>query len=195
MRTRSGGNVALRDLLDEAELRAAAVIAERNPQLSMSDRAETARIIGLGAVKYAELSQHRLTDYVFAWDRMLAFQVNTAPYVQKAYVRIRSIFRRAEAELAPPEQIVLAEPAEVALAKKLVQFGEAVPGVIEDFRPNLLAHYLYELAIVFHGFYEACPVLKSEGNTRSSRPPLSELTARVLRTGLYLPAISVPDRT
>ncbi len=194
MRTRSGENVALRDLLDEAETRAAAIITERSPDLPEGDRAETARIIGLGAVKYAELSQHRLTDYVFAWDRMLSFQGNTAPYLQNAYVRIRSIFRRSGAEFRAPERVVLQEPAELALAKKLAQFAESVPAVIDDFRPNLLAHYLYELSDVFHGFYEACPVLKSEGATRDTRLALCELTARVLRTGLDLLGIAVPER-
>ena len=194
MRTRSGDNVALSNLLDEAEARAALILTERSPELPAEDRAETARIIGLGAVKYAELSQHRLTDYVFAWDRMLSFQGNTAPYLQNAYVRIRSIFRRSEAAFTAPAHVVLAEPAELELAKKLVQFAEAVPAVIEDFRPNQLAHYLYELANVFHGFYEACPVLKSEGETRASRLAICELTARVLRTGLNLLGIDVPER-
>jgi arginyl-tRNA synthetase len=194
MRTRSGENVALGDLLDEAETRAGAVIAERNPELPEADRASAARIIGLGAVKYAELSQHRLSDYVFAWDRMLSFQGNTAPYLQNAYVRIRSIFRRSEAAFAMPERIVLTEPAEHELAKKLAQFTEAVPAVLEDFRPNQLAHYLYELANVFHGFYEACPVLKAEGDVRATRLALCELTARVLRTGLDLLGVAVPER-
>ncbi len=194
MRTRSGDNVPLRELLDEAESHAAAIIAERSPNLPATDRAETARIIGLGAVKYAELSQHRLTDYVFAWDRMLSFQGNTAPYLQNAYVRIRSIFRRAEVAFTVPERVVLTEAAENELAKKLAQFAEAVPAVLEDFRPNLLAHYLYELANVFHGFYESCPVLKSEGDTRATRLALCELTARVLRTGLDLLGIAVPER-
>lgn len=194
MRTRSGENVPLRDLLDEAEARAAAVIAERSPDLPEADRAETARIIGLGAVKYAELSQHRLTDYVFAWDRMLSFQGSTAPYLQNAYVRIRSIFRRAEAAFVMPERVVMTESAENELARKLAQFAEAVPAVLEDFRPNQLAHYLYELANVFHGFYEACPVLKSEGDVRATRLALCELTARVLRTGLDMLGIAVPER-
>ena len=194
MRTRSGENVALRDLLDEAEARAAAIIAARSPDLPEGDRAETARIIGLGAVKYAELSQHRLTDYVFAWDRMLSFQGNTAPYLQNAYVRIRSIFRKSETAFSAPERIVLAGPAELELAKKLAQFAETVPAVLEDFRPNLLANYLSELANVFHGFYEACPVLKSEGETRATRFALCELAARVLRTGLDLLGIAVPER-
>lgn len=155
MRTRSGENVSLRDLLDEAEERATAAIAERNAELPAAERAEIARLIGLGAVKYAELSQHRLTDYIFSWDRMLSFQGNTAPYLQNAYVRIRSIFRKLDAAWAPPVELTLTEPAERLLAKKLAQFAEAVPAVLDDYRPNLLANYLYELADAFHGFYEA----------------------------------------
>ncbi len=194
MRTRSGENVSLRDLLDEAEERAAAVIAERNAELPAEERAEIARIIGLGAVKYAELSQHRLTDYIFSWDRMLSFQGNTAPYLQNAYVRIRSIFRKLDAPWSAPATLALAELAERDLARRLAQFGEAVPAVLDDYRPNLLANYLYELADAFHGFYEACPVLKAEGATRNSRLALCEITARVLRTGLDLMGIAVPER-
>ncbi|MBS0657365.1 MAG: arginine--tRNA ligase [Verrucomicrobia bacterium] len=194
MRTRSGDNVSLRELLDEAEERAAAPIAERNPELPLAERAEIARVIGLGAVKYAELSQHRLTDYIFDWDRMLAFQGNTAPYLQNAYVRIRSIFRKLDGAWSAPAALGLTEPAEKNLAKKLAQFAEAVPSVLDDFRPNLLANYLYELADAFHGFYESCPVLKAEGAARETRLALCEATARVLRGGLGLMGIGVPER-
>jgi arginyl-tRNA synthetase len=158
------------------------------------EKAEIARIIGIGAVKYAELSQFRMSDYVFSWDKMLSFQGNTAPYLQNAYVRIRSIFRKLDGDFAVPTTLALADPAEFTLAKKLLQFGETVPQTLEDFRPNLLANYLYELANTFHGFYEACPVLKSEGETRASRLALCELTARVLRDGLGLLGIRVPER-
>ena len=203
MRTRSGENVALRDLLDEAVERARAVVDEKNaerPQDGMTEdeKAEIARIIGLGAVKYAELSQHRLTDYIFSWSKMLSFQGNTAPYLQNAYVRIRSIFRRGGLDpeaagrgVAP----VLTEPAELDLAKRLAQFAETVPAVLDDFRPNLLANYLYELAGAFHTFFEACPVLKAEeGTPRETRLALCRVTARTLRTGLGLLGIEVPER-
>ncbi len=195
MRTREGESVALRDLLDEAEERAAAVIAERSPDLPPDERASVARIIGLGAVKYADLSQHRLTDYKFLWEKMLSFQGNTAPYLQNAYVRIRSIFRRSgeEAPAAPPA-LTLSAPEEIALARRLAQFAEAVPAVLDDFRPNLLANYLFELANAFHAFYEACPVLKAEGTARASRLLLCETTARVLKTGLGLLGIEAPER-
>lgn len=195
MKTRSGENVQLGDLLREAEQRARALIEEKNPELPAAEKDTIARDIGIGAVKYAELSQHRMTDYVFSWERMLSFQGNTAPYLQNACVRIRSIFRKAgvEAETADGE-IAPASPEERALALKICQFGEIVPVVLDDFRPNLLANYLYELAIAFHGFYEACPVLKSEGPERASRMALCALTLRVLEQGLSLLGIRCPQR-
>ena len=198
MRTRSGENVALRDLLDEAVERARAVVEEKNAALPEEEKAEIARTVGLGAVKYAELSQHRLTDYIFSWGKMLSFQGNTAPYLQNAYVRIRSIFRRGELD---PETgavagatLVLTEAAERDLARKLAQFAETVPTVLEDFRPNLLASYLYELAGTFHAFFEACPVLKAEGTARATRLALCRVTMRTLRVGLGLLGIEVPER-
>ena len=199
MKTRSGENVELGGLLHEAIERALAVVAEKNPDLPKADRQEIARIIGLGAVKYADLMQHRLTDYVFSWEKMLSFQGNTAPYLQNAYVRIRSIFRKAHetlrerisTEAAP---IVIADPAERALALQILHFGEVLHTVLEDQRPNLLCLYLYELADRFHRFYEACPILKSEGETRSSRLSLSEVASEVLKTGLSLLGIGVPER-
>ena len=194
MKTRSGENVGLRDVLEEAQERSLRIVQEKNPEMPGEEKAEIARIIGIGAVKYAELSQFRMSDYVFSWDKMLSFQGNTAPYLQNAYVRIRSIFRKLEGSFTPPVALTLTDPAELALSKKLLQFGETVPQIIEDFRPNLLANYLYELANTFHGFYEACPVLKSEGATRESRLALCELTARVLREGLGLLGIRVPER-
>ncbi len=200
MRTRSGENVALRDLLDEAIERARAVVEEKNAALSADDKAGIARVIGLGAVKYAELSQHRLTDYIFSWDKMLSFQGNTAPYLQNAYVRIRSIFRRGELDPETPfgareQPLELTEPTERGLALKLAQFAEIVPAVLEDFRPNLLAGYLFELAGDFHGFFEACPVLKAEaGSQRETRLTLCQVTARVLRRGLGLLGIDAPER-
>jgi arginyl-tRNA synthetase len=194
MKTRSGENVALRDVLDEAVVRARKLVDEKNPELPESERDEVAKIIGIGAVKYADLSQYRMTDYIFSWDRMLSFQGNTAPYLQNAYVRIRSIFRKAGEEFLAPRTIALDVPEERSLALKLCQFAEAVPAVLNDFRPNLLANYLYELANAFHSFYEACPVLKSDEPARSSRLALCELTGRVLAKGLDLLGIKVPEK-
>jgi arginyl-tRNA synthetase len=193
MKTRSGENVPLRDLLEEGITRARAIIAQKNPELAESERNEIARIIGLGAIKYADLSQYRMTDYIFSWDKMLSLHGNTAPYLQNAYVRIRSIFRKAEgASLSPVP--VLGEPAELNLAKRLCQFAEIVPQVLNDFRPNILANYLFELANSFHTFYEACPVLKADEPVRSSRLALCDLTGRVLQRGLKLLGIDVPEK-
>jgi arginyl-tRNA synthetase len=194
MKTRSGDNVPLRDLIEEAVTRARTMIEEKNPELPAEEKDHIARIVGLGAVKYAELSQHRMTDYVFSWSKMLSLQGNTAPYLQNAYVRVRSIFRKLGAELGTAQEVVLTEPAELVLAKKLLQFGEIVPLVLHEFRPNLLANHLFETANTFHTFYEACPVLKSEGTTQHSRLVLCEATARVLKQGLDLLGIEVPER-
>ena len=196
MKTRSGENVELGGLLREAIERALTVVAEKNPDLSKSEQEEVARTIGLGAVKYADLMQHRLTDYVFSWEKMLSFQGNTAPYLQNAYVRIRSIFRKAEVEGIGIQSgpISISEPAERALALQILKFGETLHAVLEDQRPNLLCLYLYELADSFHHFYEACPILKSEGGIRSSRMELAGITSKVLKTGLGLLGIGVPER-
>ncbi len=209
-KTRSGETIKLAGLLDEAEERAFLIVTEKNPALPEAERREIARIIGLGAVKYADLLPNRQSDYVFSWDKMLALTGNTAPYLQYSYVRIRSIFRKAEsvgeaasfpaASSAPPAAgswqlpLQLAEPAELMLAKKLFQFGEVLPQVLEDFRPNLLCNYLCELASTFHSFFEACPVLKSDGATRTSRLTLCDATARTLQRGLGLLGIEVPER-
>jgi arginyl-tRNA synthetase len=206
MKTRSGENVPLRQLLEEACTRARKIIDEKNPDLADAEKIEIARIIGIGAVKYADLSQYRMTDYVFSWDKMLALQGNTAPYLQNAYVRIRSIFRKA-GEAVPLRDVgdetsqrlvattlVLKEPAEITLAKRLCQFAEIVPQVLNDFRPNILANYLFELANSFHSFYEACPILKSDEPLRSSRLALCDLTGRALQRGLDLLGIKVPDK-
>ncbi|HUF61902.1 MAG TPA: arginine--tRNA ligase [Verrucomicrobiales bacterium] len=195
MKTRSGDNVQLDDLLTEAVERARAVIEEKNPGLDAEEREETARIIGYGAIKYAELSQNRNTDYIFSWEKLLSFHGNTAPYLQNAYVRTRSIFRKlANPEKESLEPALLETPEERALALRLLQFNEAVPAILDDFRPNILASYLYELAQCFHTFYEACPVLTSAGSTRAARLALCELTSRVLRQGLDLLGIRVPER-
>ena len=210
MKTRSGENVPLRQLLEEACKRARKIVEEKNPDLSEDDKNGIAEKIGIGAVKYADLSQYRMTDYVFSWEKMLSLHGNTAPYLQNAYVRIRSIFRKAGA--AAPEvselsegkldglkpsslaSLALQEPEEINLAKRLCQFAEIVPQVLNDFRPNILANYLFELANSFHTFYEACPVLKSEEPARSSRLALCDLAGRVLERGLDLLGIKAPER-
>jgi arginyl-tRNA synthetase len=194
MKTRSGENVPLRDLLDEAVQRARKIIEKKNPDLSETEKIDIAQKIGIGAVKYYDLSQYRMTDYVFSWDRMLSLQGNTAPYLQNAYVRVRSIFRKAGAPAGKIDKLILREVAEINLAKRLCQFAEVVPQVLNDFRPNILANYLFELANSFHAFYEACPVLKSEEPVRASRLALSELTGRVMLRGLDLLGIKVPEK-
>lgn len=195
MKTRSGDNVGLIEVLEEAVERAAKAIAEKNPDLKGEEAAQIAEVVGIGAVKFAELSQNRLTDYVFSWDRMLALQGDTAPYLQYSHVRIRSIFRKLDGPFdATSVEIHLNEPAEIHLVRLLVRFGEVLPTILEDFRPNLLANYVLELARAFHSFFEACPVLKADEPTRSSRLALCELTSRTLKQGLYLLGIDVPER-
>jgi arginyl-tRNA synthetase len=209
MKTRSGENVPLRELLEEACRRARKIIDEKNPDLSEAEKIDVAQKIGIGAVKYADLSQYRMTDYVFLWEKMLSLQGNTAPYLQNAYVRIRSIFRRAgESAARTPLRdgkeetgrrseatgLALTNPAEINLAKRLCQFAEIIPQVLNDFRPNILANYLFEVANSFHTFYEACPVLKSEEPARSSRLALCDLTGQVLYRGLDLLGIKVPEK-
>jgi arginyl-tRNA synthetase len=198
MKTRSGENVPLRDLLDEAVQRARKIVEEKNPGLSDAEKIDIAQKVGIGAVNYADLSQYRMTDYIFSWDKMLALQGNTAPYLQNAYVRICSIFRKAgetgAKQFAPANSFHLAEPAEIGLAKRLCQFAEVLPQVLNDFRPNILANYLFELANSFHGFYEACPVLKAPEPTRSSRLALCHLTGRVFERGLDLLGIRAPEK-
>ena len=193
MKTRSGENVGLSEVLTEALSRAEVIIREKNPEMAEPERKAIARAVGIGAVKYAELSQHRMTDYVFSWDKMMAFHGNTAPYLQNAFVRVRAIFRKSGEEAVLAE-ILLNHPAERALGMKLARYPEILPILLEDFRPNLLANYLFELAESFHAFYEACPVLKSEGSERASRLSLCELTSRVLAHGLGLMGIDCPQR-
>jgi arginyl-tRNA synthetase len=186
-KTRSGETVKLADLLDEAEERAFKIVSEKSPELPETQRREIARVIGLGAVKYADLLPNRQSDYVFSWDKMLALQGNTAPYLQYAYARIRSIFRKSETSNIEhrTSNIELKESEEIALAKHLLDFGLSLEAVAEEYRPNFLCNYLYELAGKFTGFYENCPVLKAEdAATRNSRLALCDLTARVLKQGL-----------
>lgn len=198
-RTRAGGVVKLADLLDEAEERAFRLVSEKNPELSMSQRREIARVVGLGAVKYADLLPNRQSDYVFDWEKMLALNGNTAPYLQYAYTRIRSLFRKAEAEgqrvlaggTAAP--FVLSADTEVSLAKRLLNFGLVLEAVAEEYRPNYLCNYLYDLAGDFARFYETCPVLKAAPTERFSRLRLCDLTGQVLRQGLNVLGIETVE--
>ena len=186
-KTRSGDTVKLGDLLDEAEERALKIVSDKNPDLPDAQCKEIARVVGLGAVKYADLLPNRQSDYVFSWDKMLALQGNTAPYLQYAYARIRSIFRKAQDAGFKPEisEFKLAAPEEFALAKHLLNFGITLEAVAEELRPNYLCNYLFELAGKFTGFYENCPVLKAPDDaTRNSRLALCDLAARVLKLGL-----------
>ena len=194
MRTRTGESVPLKELLDEAVTRATALVVEKNPELSAEERSAIGEIVGLGAVKYAELSQHRLTDYVFSWNKLLSLHGNTAPYLQNAYVRSRAIFRKLNEPFVLPATIEVKVASEVAVAKKILQFGEVVPSILDGFKPNVLANYLYELAAQFHVFYESCPVLTAQGITRQSRLLLCDVFDRVLQKGLELLGIQVPDR-
>ncbi|MEZ5305402.1 MAG: arginine--tRNA ligase [Verrucomicrobiales bacterium] len=195
MRTRSGESVGLIEVLDEAVERARAQVEEKNPDLPEGEKQTVAEVVGIGAVKYAELSQFRMTDYVFAWDKMLALTGNTAPYLQYSYVRTRSIFRRLGDDApALSGEIELAAAEEIELAKKLAQFAEIVPDVLHDHRPNLLAAYLLEVAKAYHSFFEACPVLRAEGAQRNTRLILCEVASRVLRRGLDLMGIAVTER-
>ncbi len=197
LRTRGGDTVKLTDLLDEAVARADAAIIERAPALSEAERAPVARMVGIGAVKFADLSTDRVKDYVFDWDRMLAFEGATGPYLQYAHARIRSIFRRIEpgdADFALAE-VVMDEPAERALALALLGFADAVASTLEVWAPHRLCAYLYDLSSAFSTFYESCPVLKAPtDDLRRSRLRLAELTARVLARGLALLGIAAPDQ-
>jgi arginyl-tRNA synthetase len=191
-KTRSGETVKLSDLLDEAEERAFLAVSEKSPELPESQRRDIARIVGIGAVKYADLLPNRQSDYVFSWDKLLALNGNTAPYLQYAYARIRSIFRKGNVGQghAPvpvsqsPISMQLDAPEELALGRHLLNFGLVLDAVADDYRPNFLCNYLYDLAGRFTGFYENCPVLKSEAHQRASRLVLCDLTARVLKQGL-----------
>lgn len=193
-KTRSGETVGLLEVIDEAIERARTAADEKEQGLSDIEKDEIARIIGGGAVKYAELSQNRLTDYKFSWDKMLSLQGNTAPYLINAYVRTRSIFRKLDGAVTLTDDLAITEPAERALAMKLAQFAENAHDILDDHRPNLLANYLYELADTYHSFYEACHVLRSEGTARNTRLTLCEATSRVLKTGLGLLGIQTTER-
>jgi arginyl-tRNA synthetase len=208
-KTRSGETIKLSGLLDEAEERAFKVVSEKSPELPDAQRREVARIVGIGAVKYADLLPNRQSDYVFNWDKLLALNGNTAPYLQYAYARIRSIFRKGNIEqgVAPgsssesritrhasPSPLLLAAPEELALARHLLNFGLVLEAVADDYRPNFLCNYLYDLAGHFMRFFENCPVLKSEADQRASRLVLCDLTACVLRQGLAVLGIETLEQ-
>ncbi|MFA5192927.1 MAG: arginine--tRNA ligase [Verrucomicrobiia bacterium] len=199
IKTRSGEPIKLEGLLDEAERQAQAIVDANYADLPEATRREIARVVGIGAVKYADLSQNRVNDYVFSWAKMLAMQGNTAPYLQYAYVRIRSIFRKGAdtargTSSAECKNVALADPAELDLAKFILRFPEAIELATEDYRPNFICSYLYDLAGRFSVFYERCPVLKADEPARSSRLLLCQLTAEVLRKGLDLLGIQTIEQ-
>ena len=194
IKTRDGGDVKLKALLAEAEERAGKIIGEKRPELNEHERVALARVVGLGALKYADLAQNRNLDYVFSWEKLLAFDGNTAPYLQNAYVRIRAIFRKAGLGEAPHAKVHLAEPPELALARKLLDFSDAVQLAADECRPHYICLYLFELATLFHKFYELCPVLTSETGVRDSRLLLCDLTSRTLRQGLQLLGIDTVEQ-
>ncbi|MEG9531427.1 arginine--tRNA ligase [Mannheimia indoligenes] len=194
-KTRSGGTVKLKDLLDEAVERADKLISERSTDLTAEEKAAVVEAVAIGSVKYSDLSKNRTTDYVFDWDNMLTFEGNTAPYMQYAYTRIRSIFARAGINAdSLNAKIQLSEDKERALAVKLLQFEEALNGVAKDGMPHILCQYLYELAGTFSSFYEACPILNAEENVKNSRLALAALTAKTLKQGLDLLGIKTIEK-
>ena len=194
--SRTGGAVQLKDLLVEAVERADSLIAEKNPELPADERAEVAHMLGIGSVKYADLSTDRTNNYTFDWEKMLSFEGNTAPYLQYAHARICSIFSKAEIERDSIQNtsISLDDEREATLARAIIAFPQALDLACATHSPHKLATQLHATAQAFASFYESCPVLASEGATRESRLALCDLTARTLETGLSLLGISVPQR-
>lgn len=193
LKTRSGENVKLKDLLDEAVKKARAIVETKNPDLPEEKKAKIAEVVGISAIKYADLSQNRTSDYIFSFDKMLAMDGNTAPYLLYAYARIRSILRKAGKEADPDKlkssdtKIILKDPVEIELAKKLIQFQDLILDVADNLRLNLITNYLYELAQTFSIFYENCPVIKAEDTTiQKSRLALSMIVADTLKEGLEI---------
>lgn len=191
-KTRSGTTVKLVDLLEEAEERAFALVSEKNADMPEGERRTISHAVGIGAVKYADLSKNRNSDYMFSWNSMLSFEGNTAPYLQYAYTRIQSVFRKVDVSDLQAK-IVLHESAERLLALELARFADAINAVSREAAPHFLCGYLYDLATHFMRFYEACPVLKSDGEIRDSRLRLCQLTANTLKTGLALLGIETLD--
>ena len=192
--TRDGNVIGLESLLDEAERRALDVARQCSPDMPDDEAREVARKVGIGAVKYNDLSRDRTTLVTFTWDKALALTGNTAPYLQYAHARICSMLRKAAEQGFEAGDIAALEPAERALAMRLLGYDEAVDEVSRTSRPHLLCDYLYELATAYSTFYNECPVLKSEGAVRASRLRLCELTVAVLREGLMLLGIEAPER-
>lgn len=196
-KTRAGGTVKLADLLDEALERARRLVAEKNPDMPADELEKLANAVGIGAVKYADLSKNRTTDYIFDWDNMLAFEGNTAPYMQYAYTRVLSVFRKADIDesVLPNANVVIAEDREAQLAARLLQFEETLNVVAREGTPHVMCSYLYDLAGLFSGFYEHCPILTAESDeTRLSRLKLAQLTAKTLKTGLDTLGIETVER-
>jgi arginyl-tRNA synthetase len=194
-KSREGGIVKLKDLLAEAQERAFSLVSEKNSDIPEAQRRDIARAVGIGAVKYADLSKDRVSDYVFAWDKMLSMDGNTGPYLQYAYARIQSIFRKSGAAApASISALSLESPFELALAKHILRLGEILELVARELKPHHLTTYLYELATRFSSFYENCPVLQSEEPTRSGRLVLCSATARTMGLGLDLLGIEHPNQ-
>lgn len=195
-KTRAGGTVRLADLLDEAQERAAKLIESKNPDLDAAEKASIANTVAMAAVKYADLSKHRTTDYVFDWDNMLAFEGNTAPYMQYAYTRVASIFAKAGVSMDNlTGEIKVTQEKEKALIAKLLQFEEAVQAVAREGQPHIMCSYLFELAGQFSSFYEACPILVAEDESvKQSRLKLAALTAKTIKQGLSLLGINTLER-
>ena len=196
-KTRAGGTVKLADLLDEALERARRLVAEKNPDMPADELEKLANAVGIGAVKYADLSKNRTTDYIFDWGNMLAFEGNTAPYMQYAYTRVLSVFRKAdidESALANA-QVVISEDREAQLAARLLQFEETLTVVAREGTPHVMCAYLYDVAGLFSGFYEHCPILSAENEEiRNSRLKLAQLTAKTLKLGLDTLGIETVER-
>lgn len=184
-KTRSGDTVKLMDLLNEAVTRASALVASKNPELSTDEIAHIGEVVGIGAVKYADLSKNRTSDYIFDWDSMLSFEGNTAPYLQYAYTRVQSVFRKA-GTWDNNAAITLNEAMEQQLAVELLKFEDVLDSVANTSYPHYLAAYLYQIATLFSRFYEACPILKADEATRNSRLQLTSLTGKTLQQGLAL---------
>jgi len=194
-KTRSGEIIRLNYLLNEAEQRAFDVVTEKSPDIGENERREIARVVGIGALKYADLSGNRQSDYVFSWNNMLSLVGNTAPYLLYAYTRICSIFRKLDGEtILKPEFFELTQAEELNLAKHLLRFGLVLEQVVEECRPNFLCNYLYELAGYYASFYENCPVLQTEGEIRTQRLALCDLTGKVLKTGLETLGLETTER-
>lgn len=185
-KTRSGDTVKLVELLDEAVERATALVKSKNTDLDLGEAEKIGRAVGIGAVKYADLSKNRTSDYVFDWDNMLSFEGNTAPYLQYAYTRVQSVFRKVGHVLDSSVEPVLQEPLEKQLAVELLKFGDVVESVGQTAYPHYLAAYLYQVATLFSRFYEACPIIKAEGAVRNTRLQLAKLTGDTLKQGLEL---------